>query len=452
MKRREFLGTGVSAGLGAAASGLAAGNASAPNIIYIIVHDLGTALSCYGEKDVQTPRLDEFASQGVRFVNYLCNSTPCSPSRSCIMTGRYAHSNGLIGLANKGWTMPPAERTAVDYLNDAGYETVNIGGQHERIRTAGPNPHRFKKLGPARRKADLGADDVSTFLKVWKHTTGPLYLNVYMQDPHAPWDRPEFQDRYKPDSITPPPFLPNTPRFRKSLSQFYGSVTFTDTAIGRILDTVRQTGMHENTLVIFTTDHGISFPRAKSTLYDPGLTTALMMRWPGRIKPGRVENKLLGNVDLLPTMLELAGAPPAKAIQGRSFAPLAKGLPYTPNREFFGERNFHDDFDPMRCVRTDRHKLIRNFGERDRYRLPSEADASTTPAAMRKSGKPRPFEELYDLEKDPNEFNNVAADPAYESVLMDLRQRLDKWMEDTGDFMRGGKEFVFAPSGANQPE
>jgi N-sulfoglucosamine sulfohydrolase len=447
MKRREFLGTGVTAGLGAAASTAAAKNAGSPNIIYIIVHDLGTALSCYGQADVKTPRLDAFASEGVRFVNYLCCSTPCSPSRGCIMTGRYAHSNGLIGLANKGWTLPAAERTAVDYLNDAGYETVNIGGQHERIRSAGPNPHHFRRMGPARRKADLVAEDVCAFLKGWKRTSGPLYLSVYMQDPHAPWDRPEFQGRYKPDEITPPPFLPNTDRFRKSLSQFYGSVSFMDAAIGRILDTVRQTGLDKDTLVIFTTDHGISFPRAKSTLYDPGLTTALMMRWPGRIKPGRVENKLLGNVDLLPTVLALSGAPPAKSIHGRSFAPLTLGLPYTPNREFFGERNFHDDFDPMRCVRTDRYKLIRNFNKSDRYRLPSEADSSTNEAAMRRSGKPRPFEELYDLKKDPNEFNNVAEDPAYAPVLEDLRQRLDKWMSDTGDFMRGGKEFVFEAAG-----
>jgi len=103
--------------------------ATRPNIIYIIVHDLGTALGSYGDPNVRTPRLDEFAAQGVRFTNYFCCSTCCSPSRGCIMTGRYAHTNGLIGLANRNWHLPDSELTIVDYLNQAGYETVNIGGQ-----------------------------------------------------------------------------------------------------------------------------------------------------------------------------------------------------------------------------------------------------------------------------------------------------------------------------------
>jgi N-sulfoglucosamine sulfohydrolase len=440
--------------IGMAATGMTASSSSAkrlspagprPNILYIIVHDLGTALSCYGHPNVKTPRLDQFASENARFTNYFCCSTPCSPSRGCIMTGRYAHTNGLMGLAHipLGWSLPENERTVVDYLNDAGYETVNIGGQHERYPTSSPsgNPNRFRQVGPVGRKANLVADDVCRFLRGWKRKNGPFYLNVYSQDPHDPWDRPEFQGRYAPGKITPPAFLPNTTTFRSSLAQFYGSVSFTDEAIGRIFDTLRQTGLEEDTLVIFTTDHGIAFPRAKNTLYDPGVTTALLVRWPGRIKPGTVNGAIIGNVDLLPTMLDLIVVPIPKEIQGRSFAPLLTGGTYTPNEQVFAERNF-SDFDPVRCVRTTRYKLIRNYVERDQYKLPKEATEEDTRATMRKTGRPRPFEELYDLESDPNEFENVAEDRAHAGVLEDLRRRLDAWMRDTGDYMRGARELL----------
>jgi N-sulfoglucosamine sulfohydrolase len=416
--------------------------ATRPNIIYIIVHDLGTALGSYGDPNVRTPRLDEFAAQGVRFTNYFCCSTCCSPSRGCIMTGRYAHSNGLIGLANRNWHLPDSELTIVDYLNQAGYETVNIGGQHERTRAGGPNPNRYRQIGPARRNADLVAEDVCRFLESWKPAGRPLYLNVYMQDPHAPWNRPEFQGRYRPEDIVLPPFLPNTANFRLSMAQFYGAVSFTDAACGRIFDTIRKVGLEEDSLVIFTTDHGISFPRAKGTLYDPGIRTALLVRWPGHIPRGEVRAQLLGNVDLLPTQLELAGVACPPQVQGRSFAPLLVGGTYRPNDQIFTERNYHTDYDPMRAVRTERFKLIRNYAQRDRYKLPAEAGEADREASMRDSGQPRPFEELYDLQADPNEFRNLAGDSSYEPVLRDLRGRLEKWMNETADFLRGAKGFV----------
>jgi len=415
-----------------------------PNILYIIAHDLGADLGCLGHPTVETPQLDQFAAEGVKFTSYFCVATACSPSRGAIMTGRYSHANGLIGLANRGWSLPETERTTVDHLNDAGYHTVNFGGQHERKATSS---YRYKHAGPpGRRKSDLLADDVCEFLKRHDPKIGPFYLNVYSQDVHAPWDRPEFLGKYSPDDIRPPAFLPSFPFVRKALSAFYGSVSFMDAQVGRILDTLRQTGLAENTLVIFTTDHGISFPRAKSGIYDPGLTTALLMRWPGRFKPGTVCNHLLSNVDLLPTQLDLLGLPIPKEIQGRSFAPALLGGSYTPNEHVFAERNFHDDYDPMRAVRTSRYKLIRNYSERPRHKLPSEATEDDTFATLRTSDKPRPFEELYDLQKDPNEFTSVADDPAYASALQDLRQRLDKWMSDTGDYVRGAVEPIHSPA------
>jgi arylsulfatase A-like enzyme len=129
-------------------------------------------------------------------------------------------------------------------------------------------------------------------------------------------------------------------------------------------------------------------------------------------------------------------------VQGRSFAPLLVGGTYRPNEQVFTERNHHTDYDPMRAVRTERFKLIRNFAQRERYKLPTEGAEADREPSMRNSGQPRPFEELYDLRTDPNEFHNLAEDSNYAPTLRDLRGRLEKWMNETGDFLRGAKGFV----------
>jgi arylsulfatase A-like enzyme len=360
------------------------------------------------------------------------------------MTGRYSHCNGLLGLANAGWSLPLSERTIVDYLADAGYYTVNVAGQHERRDTAS---YKYREvLGkPGHRTCHHAADEICGFLKRYDPKQGPFYLNAYSQDVHAPWDREEFVGKYDPDQVKPPPFLPNIPVIRKQLALFYGSISVMDEAMGHVFDTLRETGLEKNTLVIFTTDHGISFPRAKGTLYDPGLTTFVILRWPGHIRPGTVVRSMVGNIDLLPTELELLGLPIPSAVQGCSFAPALVGGTYQPREEIFAERNFHDSFDPVRCVRTTRYKLIRNYSERSRSKLPTEADEEDTMVTLRMSAKPRSYEELYDLEKDPLEFHNVAEDPAYADVLKDLRGRLDGWMDQTHDFLRGGQTFVHHP-------
>jgi len=456
MDRRDFMKAGLQGATAVAAAQLAqvptpafaqpaptVESSQRPNVLYFICHDLGTALSCYNWPDVKSPNLDAFATEGVRFTNYYCGSTPCSPSRGCIVTGRYAHSNGLIGLANKGWSLPETEKTVVDYFNDAGYYTANLGGQHERT---GPNAYAYKetKLGP--RTADRIADEVCDFLKRYDRSEGPFYLNAYTQEVHAPWDRPEFQGRYSPAEVTPLPFQGDIPFVRNSLAAFYGSVSFMDEQFGRILACLRETGLDQNTWVIFTTDHGVGFPRAKSTLYDPGLLTALIMRWPGRFKPGTTCDHLLSNVDLLPTQLEALGFPASAAIQGRSFAPAILGGDYTPREAIFAERNYHDDYDPIRCVRTRQYKYIRNYGLRARPKLPEEETAEDTGLTLWNSGRPRPREELYDLARDPREFNNLAEDPDSAEVLTQMRERLDAWMRDTNDYMRGAREFVDYPS------
>ena len=416
-----------------------------PNILHIVVHDLGKDLACLGHPDVKTPHLDQFASEGVLFTNHFCNSTPCSPARGCAMTGRYAHTNGLIALAHLGIHLPDSEQTIVDYLNDAGYETYNFGLQHERA----TNKNRYKHIDDVPRFVKPTANNAIEFLKNYKPSDGPFYANVGTHEPHKPWNRPDllpYQAKYNADQIKMRPFLPDLKLYRQELKQYYGIITYMDEHIGRILDTLKQTGLDKDTLVIFTTDHGVPFPRAKGTLYDPGLTTTMIMRWPGRFKAGVKFTDQTQHVDLLPTILDLANLPIHPRIQGRSYAPFLLGKPYKPNDYFFSEMHFFGDWDPMRAVRTSRYKLIRNYAQRCRFRHPWEMKEGDNKNLIYLGPEERPYEELYDLKEDPNEFQNVAGKPEAAPILKDLRAQMDRWQDETADFMRGGYNFCSFPA------
>lgn len=455
MDRRTFLKQGAAAvtaaGLGSQSCARVTRRPSRgarPNIVHITPHDLGRDVACLGHPVVKTPNLDRLGAEGVRFTNHFCASTACSPGRGTTMTGRYAHCNGLMGLVNRGWSMPESERTIVDYLNDAGYETCHVGLQHERRHR---RMNRYKVyLGEEKGRKSSVCDVVSGHAIDYLHKRQPgdppFYLNAAFFECHAPWERPEYMGRYNPDDIVVPPYLPDTPQMRKRLCSFYGSVSFMDECVGKVLDTLRETGLEDDTLVIFTTDHGISFPRAKGTLYDPGMTTALIMRCPGYIKAGTVCEHLVHSINLVPMVLDMLGMPVPEHVQGRSHYAFLSGGGYEPYDQIFLERNFHADTDFVRAVRTARYKYIRNLTDRNRNMIPPENVGVTHWGKLRNSGIRRAPEELFDLEKDPNEFNNVAEDPAYASVLADLRGRLEDWMNETNDWLRGAYELIHFPA------
>lgn len=190
------------------------------------------------------------------------------------------------------------------------------------------------------------------------------------------------------------------------------------------------------------------FPRCKGTLYDPGICVPLIARWPGRIQPG-VANEMIAHVDLAATWLEAAGAGTLPKMQGKSFLPRLANGTYTRRAEIFSERNWHDNYDPSRCVRTEKYKLIWNATPAKPYWPIRDLADSPTWAnylALDRVGKlspehqqlmqpTRPDYELYDLERDPGEFDNRAGDPAFRDVLSDLKSRLGRWMADTYDYL-----------------
>ena len=353
------------------------------------------------------------------------------------MTGRYSHSNSLIGLVNHGWDMPEQEKTIIDYLNKVDYQTWHFGLQHER-KDKIKNRYQHEFIGPA--GAEECVPKLIEFLESPDAKNKPWYVNTGIGEVHYRWDREKYTP-LDPEKIKVPSYLPDNPDVRLELARFYGAIKFLDEWIGRIIETLDKTGLNKNTLFIFTTDHGSAIPRAKSMLYDPGMKTTLIMQFPESM--GINKNKydqLINNIDLTPTLLDMIGQPIPENIQGKSFWPLLGEGSYSGQEEIFAEKNFHDGYDPIRCIRTKKYKYIRNFDYKNvkKIALPGDMKASIASNTLRPDAKEqRAPEELYDLDKDPGEENNLADDPAYKPIKEELSGKLEKWMKETDDFLPG---------------
>ena len=404
-----------------------------PNVLMIVVHDLGTYLGCYGNASVCSARLDGLAAEGVRFTRNFAAAPFCSPSRASIVTGRWPHCHGLMGLVNLGWDLPEAAVTDARRFAAAGYETFLFGLQHEVKDVARLG---FEHAGPTgSRRCEAVAAAVVEHLRGRGAGDRPFYARVGFVEVHrlgSSWDE-YLPDGPDPAEVDVPPYLADTPGARRDLAGLGGAVRRMDAAVGTILDALAESGLADDTLVVFTTDHGPPLPRAKATLYDAGLNTALLMRWPTALPGGRVLNEMISNIDLLPTLLDAAGVDAPADVQGRSFLPLLRGGAFEGDDAVFAEKNT-SPADVKRCIRTERWKYIRNLDEGPALLLPLDVE---TGAVRRDMGDahlaPRPPVELYDLAADPLEQNNLAGGPAAADIERDLSARLEEWMRRTGD-------------------
>jgi arylsulfatase A-like enzyme len=407
-----------------------------PNILLITCHDMGRFLGCYGVETVATPNLDRLAATGVRLASAFTTAPSCSPARAAMATGRYPHANGLMGLTHApfAWDLHSDERHIAQILGEAGYDTHLFGFQHVSPDDARPGfghihgGHGWGLAGPV-------ADKVAALLGTLQDIPHPFYLEVNIEEPHRPYD----QGGALPDAsrgVTVPGYLPAGEESEREMAAFQGAVAQADRAIGRILAELQVAGLDNHTCVVFAGDHGIAMPRAKCTLYDPGLEIAMLLRCPaGGVAGGAVLDELVSSVDLLPTLLELAGISAPANIQGRSFAPALRGEPHTPRSMIFAEKTYHSYYDPMRAVRTNRFKYIRNFEPAPAVEIPADIArgaifAANVAAYISTQHVP---EELYDLHTDPLEQRNLAGDPDCEETRASLREHLITWMRDTDD-------------------
>ncbi|MCT9098049.1 sulfatase [Haloarchaeobius sp. HME9146] len=434
---------------------MTAATADSPNVIVIHPHNLGRYLGCYG-KQVATPNIDALATESITFENYFCTAAHCSPARGSMWTGRYPHRNGLIGLAHLGWSLHDDERTLVDFLNDESYRTYLFGLQHicgdaedVGFQHVQGSTHEFNVDEPA----ETVAERVEAFLESDEaDDDDPFFASVGFSEVHRQplvercldcgwtFDLPGY-GADDPDEVEPLPYLPDRPGIREDLAHFHGMIHAVDDGVGRIVDALDESGLDDDTILVFTTDHGIGFPRAMGTCYDPGVETFLIVRWPGTTTQGARDDHLLSHVDFLPTMLDLVGGQEPTDIDGRSFAPLVTDEgSYEPRERLFVEFTWHSKYNPMRAVRTNRYKYIRNFGDVPLVYIPAPLFSAAAGKEVREEfyGEQRPEEELYDLQADPNEMTNLADDPAHQETLQELRGVVDEWMVETDDRLLEG--------------
>jgi arylsulfatase A-like enzyme len=411
---------------------------SQPNILFFTCHDLGRYLGCYGHATVPSPALDALAGVGLRCANAFCTAPQCSPSRASLHTGCYPHATGVLGLAHApfGWRLTPPTQHLAHRLNAAGYTTALIGMQHV-IAHGEAAELGYREIWPVA----PAPDEATRAEAVLRKLAGgpPFYLEVGFEEPHRPYD---FGGA-TPDAtqgVAVPPYLPDVPAMRQEMAAFQGAVRAMDAAVGRILAVLDELELAQTTWVIFTADHGIAMPRAKGTLYDPGIEIALLMRWPEcGLAGGGTIDALLSNVDMVPTMLEGLDLPIPATLQGRSFWPLLQGDPYTPRLEIFAEKTFHTYYEPMRAIRTATHKYIANFEVSTAVDVPADVRTSPVyPLLLPEFDREREPVELYDLPADPGERTNLAGQAAVAATEKDLRRRLLAWMRETHDPLLAG--------------
>jgi len=399
-------------------------------------HDLGRHLHCYGADSVSSPHLDALAAAGMQFDLAFATAPQCSPSRASLATGLYPHNNGVMGLAHAGfdWELSAATPHAAALFGAMGYETHLFGHQHV---TLHPERLGFAHIHlPAQEPGSatgmvVAAGVAELFAK--RDSETPLFLEINFDDTHRPYPELAAPPSQK---LSVPGYLPAIPETFIELAGAEAAIRSADAAVGRVLDAIEGSGREGSTLVVFTTDHGLPMPRAKCTLYDPGLEVALLMRWPaGGLVGARKVDELVSNIDILPTLIDAAGGAAPKGVQGRSLMPLLRGEKHKPRDAVFAEKTFHSYYDPMRCVRTPTHKFIRNFETAFAVEVPADIQRGPLFRAdpSRYSADRPSIIELYDLGADPLEQNNLSGEPAGAAVERELDARLWAWMRETSD-------------------
>jgi N-sulfoglucosamine sulfohydrolase len=452
----------------AVAPALVRGASTRPNILLVLSDDHSTPyLGCYGASWMSTPHLDAFAREGMRFDRAFTTAPQCVPSRTGIMTGR---SPVAVRMGRFSSPLPADVITWPEALQSGGYFTGVCGRYYHlngMIKPGAVTESIYRKH--ALRTWDRRVDylDVSAqgqtparfeeFLgKVPRNQPWFFWMNY--SDPHHVWDKDA--GRVDPAKIAVPPYLPDLAGVRDDLARYCGEVERMDGLFGAAMDVLRRHSLDENTLVLFMGDNGMAFPHGKGSLYDPGLNVPFIARWPGKVKPGSATRALISGEDLAPTAIEAAGLKAPAVMSGRSFLGQLTGAGGETRRHLFAARLHHgnsaftaqtkaSEFDLSRCVRSDRWKLIYNCTPHMEYwpvdsgRDPGwqqilEAHRAGKLSAEHERayfGRPRPVLELYDLDRDPGELNNMAGKPELRETERELLIALQEKMIVDFDFL-----------------
>lgn len=432
---RAALGTLAAAAGGATLAAYGAGRS--PNILVFIADDAGARhFGCYGNASIRTPAIDRLSAQGLTADKAMLTTAQCSPSRISILTGRYPHATGAEDLH---MPMPAKYITVAGHLREAGYFTGHMQKAHE-------GPHSDRQF----QWYDAGLGALPAFLDAAGDR--PFFLWVAFDDPHRPYQDDTIAAPHDPSRVAVPPYMADTPASRQDLARYFDEIGRMDAVIARFMRTLADRSLDEDTLIVFLSDNGAPFPREKGTVYDSGVRTPLIFRWPGVVPAGTRHDGLMSVIDLAPTFLALAGIDAPADMQGESIAAGLRDpatLPATLRRAAaFSERNWHDCDEHIRSVRSERFRLIHNAYIDLPFGSPADVSASPSWQALyehKRAGRltpaqrllfevPRPEIEFYDTEQDPYEIHNLASRPEYTGAIAEHYALLSDWQEATGDF------------------
>ncbi len=450
-----------------------------PNFVLIVADDHDrSALGCYGNSQVKTPNLDYLASEGMLFSRAYATTASCSPSRSVILSGRHNHNNGQYGLQQPPhhFHSYPGMKTLSTYLSQAGYRTARIGKYHVApessypfdvvIGTDGSNPVKMAELSGRFFEQNKEQPFFLYFCTTDPHRTGVRTDLPYQPNAHG--NRPQGHDGvretlYHPDSLKVPYFVQDSPESRAELAQYYQSVSRVDDGVGKLIGQLREKGLWNNTVIIYISDNGMPLPGAKTTHYEPGVRLPLIVRNPFAKKKNETCRELVSWLDIAPTLLDFAGiavpdltsrtngateiGKPSAYLHGKSWKPVFDNPGVFRSDTVFLSHTFHGVFHyyPMRTVVTPRFKLIWNIAYQLPFPFATDLWGSATWQAYLRSGeeyfgarpvnqyRQRPKYELYDLENDPRELNNLAGSPSHQAVVTSLLTSLKSHLGKTGD-------------------
>lgn len=428
--------------------------AKQPNILLIVADDLTFRdIEPYGSSQVRTPNLARLAREGMCLDNMFTSSAMCNPSRQQLYTGMYPVRNGAYPNHSQVY---PGTKSVAHHLQSLGYATALLGKRHYGPDASFP----FEYLGGRDHDGGEGQDIDLQLAGRFMQRSGdkPYFLVVTSNQPHGPLNRGN-QAAYPASKIQVPPGLVDTKETRRELANYYAEVSYLDSLVGVCLNLVEQSGEKDNTLVLFTSEQGSGLPFAKWTCYDSGLKTAFIARWPGHIKAGSRSAAMAQYVDVVPTLIELAGGDPASfktgrkdargqaGFDGQSFKKVLLGQSGQLRSYVFGVHTTRgiikgSEAYPIRSARSGKYLYIHNLNHGQPFS--NVVTNGALYASWLKTGNSRDQaralwyvqrseEELYDVEQDPYQLVNLAGKPALQPVQQELKKQLAAWMQQQGD-------------------
>jgi N-sulfoglucosamine sulfohydrolase len=422
---------------------------SRPNIVVIMADDLDSRqLSCYGGKNLQTKNIDALAAEGMKFDQMICSEAMCVPTRASLFTGLYPMHHG--SFQNHKPVYNTGLKSICQYLGEQKY-TVALTGKDHSTKPVSVFPFQIiKGFEPncVAKTDDYELDDIRNFIT--KKEANPFCLFIMSINPHAPWTVGN-PGEFDPEKVILPPHMVDTKDVRALYCKYLAEVRRLDDQVGDIRKLLKETHQEGNTVFIFLGEQGPQFPGGKWTLWDNGQKSSMIVKWPGKVHPGSKTDALVQYEDITPTLIDIAGGKPIKGLDGQSFLSVLADQNKPHRTAAFG---IHDNIPegtpyPIRSIRDTHYKLLMNLTPNApyyiKYMMNPENKASywnnwvekaKTSAETKKLVDritTRPALEFYDIQKDPYELNNLAAQKGYEKLVKQYEVKLKEWMNEQGD-------------------